>query len=81
MDKREPLFTTVKERVIETVEIESYRQGADKRLNKYLKLGWVLIADWIVDYGERDIGLRRSTSYWGGLTIPAVLSILLVEIE
>jgi len=36
MDKKEPLFTTVKERVIETVEIESYRQGTDKRLNKYL---------------------------------------------
>lgn len=52
----------MKEHVIETVEVESHRNGTDKSINKYLKLGWVLIADWIVDYGEP--GHRIETAHF-----------------
>jgi len=48
-------YVMLKEHVVETVEIESRTSGTsdtDKQINKYLKLGWILIADWIVDYGD-----------------------------
>ena len=41
----------MKEYVTETVEVSS-RDGVDKAINLYLKLGWILITDWVVDYGN-----------------------------
>lgn len=35
----------MKKHVVATVEIESHHRGTDKTINKYLKLGWVLIND------------------------------------
>jgi mannose/cellobiose epimerase-like protein (N-acyl-D-glucosamine 2-epimerase family) len=51
----------MKEHVIETIEVSS-RNGVDKNINEYLKLGWILIADWVVDYGEP--GHRIETAHF-----------------
>ncbi len=48
----------MKEHVIETKEIisspRSSELGLDKDINEYLKLGWVIIANWVVDYDAPD---------------------------
>lgn len=63
----------MKKHVVETVEVAS-REGVDAVINPYLKNGWILIADWIVDYGEP--GHRLETAHfllgWVDHTRPAV---------
>ena len=49
----------MKEHVIETVEVTSRNPPEDytrldAKLNPYLKLGWVIIADWRTDYGSPE---------------------------
>ena len=63
----------MKERVVQTVEV-STRDRADKVINPYLRLGWILVADWIVDFGEP--GHRIETAHfllgWTDHSRPAV---------